>query len=230
MKKLLLLIAIIAGTSLFAQELTSYGVKAGLAYGGGKTTDADYNSLFKPTVAFTIGAFAEFKFSDQFGVRPELNFLQTKFKGTGEDVQFNELFGGLKVNNEINGTRNYLNIPVLVEYYVMDELSINAGPYVSFLMSAKDDGKFTLYHPLLGEQVAVSDNEDVKDNYKSTDFGLALGATYNLDNGLFIDARYNLGLNDQDAKTKGTTSGSGLGQADYAIHNRIAQFTLGYRF
>ena len=254
MKKLLLLIAIIAGTSLFAQDL-SYGLKAGLAYGGGKTTDADYNSLFKPTVAFTIGAFAEFKFSDQFAVRPELNFLQTSFKGTAENVNvnyFETLLGGpFAVNNEKTGSRSYLNIPVLLEYYVMDGLSINAGPYISFLMSAKNDGKFLAYVPtdayeqafialgydLDGElndwvTLSVSDNEDVKDEYKSTDIGLALGATYNLENGMFVDVRYNLGFNDQndDPDAVGTASGDLYGQADYAIHNRIAQFTIGYRF
>jgi len=52
---------------------------------------------------------------------------------------------------------NYLNIPVLAKYYITDAFSVEAGPQIGLLLSAKSRG------------------EDIGDLYKSSDFGLNLG-------------------------------------------------------
>lgn len=73
---------------------------------------------------------------------------------------------------------NYLNVPLMGKYYVLKGLSIEAGPQVGFLLSAEAEGT------------------DVKDLYKSVDFGVNLGLGYKLENGLNFGARYNFGLSD----------------------------------
>jgi opacity protein-like surface antigen len=42
--------------------------------------------------------------------------------------------------------------------------------------------------------VEAKESVDLKDNTKTVDFGLGLGATYNLTDNAFVQARYTMGL------------------------------------
>lgn len=67
---------------------------------------------------------------------------------------------------------NYMTIPILLRYKPISFLSFEAGPQFSRLLEAKDEnGTFT-------------------DNFKSSDFGLAVGATAHLPFGFNGGARY----------------------------------------
>ena len=70
---------------------------------------------------------------------------------------------------------SFLRIPVMAKYYVADGLSLQAGPNFGFL---------------------ISEDDALEDALKSFDVALGLGAGYELESGLFFDARYNLGLTD----------------------------------
>ncbi len=104
---------------------------------------------------------------------------------------------------------DYINVPLMAKFYVGEGgFSVEAGPQVGFLLSAKveyDGGE-----------------EDVKDLLKSTDFGVNLGLGYKMENGLNFGARYNLGLsnaNDSDDLDGG---------AEYK--NSVIQVSVGYFF
>ena len=71
---------------------------------------------------------------------------------------------------------NYMSIPVLLRWKPISLLSIEAGPQFSLLTDAAVDG------------------EDIKDQIKSSDFGLALGATVHLPLGFNGGVRYVWGL------------------------------------
>jgi len=91
---------------------------------------------------------------------------------------------------------NFIRIPIMAKYYVAEGFSLQAGPELAF----------------------VAGGGDIKDFTKSMDYGLGLGAGYELTSGLFFDARYNLGLaniSDVDGVDFGTSS---------------IQVGLGYRF
>ena len=64
------------------------------------------------------------------------------------------------------------------KYYLTKGFSLEAGPQIGFLLSAKND------------------KTDVKDSFNTVDFGVNFGLGYKLDNGLNFGARYNLGLSD----------------------------------
>ena len=93
---------------------------------------------------------------------------------------------------------SYLKVPVMFKYYLVESFNLQAGPYLGFKAGTEEDA--------MDEAV------------KSMDFGLGIGAAYELPIGLFFDARYNLGLQNiseidgQDAK------------------NTVIQVGLGYRF
>jgi len=80
---------------------------------------------------------------------------------------------------------NYIEVPVDFVYNTGD-LSIHAGPYLGLLLSASSDGV------------------DIKDDAKSTDFGINLGLGYNF-GVIGVGANYGLGLsNINDDGTDGS--------------------------
>ena len=81
----------------------------------------------------------------------------------------------------------FLRLPIMAKYYVAEGFSLQAGPQFGF----------------------VAGGGLVKDFTKSLDYGLAVGAGYELESGLFFDARYNLGLaniSDVDGADAGMSS------------------------
>ncbi|MFT5249982.1 MAG: hypothetical protein ACI93P_001717, partial [bacterium] len=72
---------------------------------------------------------------------------------------------------------NYINVPIMAEYKIIDGLTAQAGPQFGINVTAKDD-----------------DGNDIND-IKTLDIGVGFGAQYELDFGLFFQARYVLGLN-----------------------------------
>src|SRR5690606_6896103 len=74
---------------------------------------------------------------------------------------------------------DYINLPLIVKYYATKNISVEVGPQVGFLLSAKNKTNDA--------------NDDIEDQ-KRFDFGLIGGLGYELNNGVFFQARYNLGL------------------------------------
>src|SRR5690606_25294772 len=102
--------------------------------------------------------------------------------------------------------------------------AVEAGPYVGFLMSAKTEGTINS----MGENVSIE--SDDKDFSNSIDFGVGAGASFNLDNGFFIGARYNLGLS-----KVGKDNTLNFGDVDINVEaldtkNAVIQVSVGYKF
>lgn len=223
MKKLVLVMIALFTLSITNAQDVSVGIKAGVNYAGTLTTDSDYNDQFNPVIGPNFGAIVEIGLSDVFSVQPELLFSPSGF-------QFDDGADGYNgVDFDVTGKVNYLNIPIMAKYYATEALSIELGPYFSFLLSAKLDGDVKV-----GDFVVASyDNEDVKDDYESLDVGFGGGASYELENGLFFTVRYNLGLTNIEAEAEAEEvgeKGGELGSADFAIKNNIFQFSVGYKF
>lgn len=166
MKKVILLVACLAmSVGAFAQDW-SYGLKGGINLAN--ITDLD--AKMKPS--FHIGAFAEYRISDFFGIQPEFVYSR---QGSFE-----------KVGNVKEWLRfNYINIPVLAKIYVLDGLSVNLGPQFGLLLNSKSKAK--------GSGSTLTNKID---GSKGLDVSFAMGLSFNLDYNWFIDARYNLGLTD----------------------------------
>jgi hypothetical protein len=112
---------------------------------------------------------------------------------------------GTKIKNVDKAYKmDYLNIPVLANYYIIPGLAIKAGIQPGFLMSAKHDGV------------------DVKDYYKSFDLSVPLGLSYEISD-FVIDARYNLGVSNIMDKNLSHATG------DAKAHNAVIMLTVGYK-
>lgn len=203
MKKIVLsLLAFAAmGLSANAQQVVKFGPKAGVNLSNLSGGDADNLDM---KVGFHVGAFAEIFFTDKFALQPELLYSTQGAKG--------EISGG-----DFEAKYDYINIPIMAKYYVIDNLAVEAGPYVGFLMKAENE--------LSGSTLSFSG--DVKDEMKSVDFGLGFGASYSLDNGFFAGARYSLGLSKIGEKNDDVEVSMGLGED---IKNSVIQISVGYKF
>ncbi len=136
--------------------------------------------------SYHAGAFIDLGVSERVSIQPEV-----LYSTIGAKVSFE---GAL---DEFRNKLGYISIPVLAKFYLIpNRLSIDLGPQVSFLLNEK-------------ENVNVE-----KSN--SYDFSVAGGVTLRVLGPLFIQGRYNLGLNDVKPNADAT--------------NRVFQLSAGLRF
>lgn len=198
MKKIYTIAAIFAiGFSANAQQEVKYGPKAGVNFA---TVSNVENS--KMLTGFYVGAVAEIKFNDKFSVQPEL-----VYSAQGVKQEFSETFMGVTMSYKNTTKLDYINIPILAKYYIVEGFSVEAGPQFSFLVKAEDKSE--------------GQKEDIKKYTNSFDFGIGAGLAYDLANGFFANARYNFGLSDI-AKEKENGSKS--------VKNGVIQVGVGYKF
>ncbi len=187
MKKLLLAAAIMI-SSVAANAQNEVGQISIAPTVGLNMTNITKEDHTKMKFGIAAGAVAEYGVSEKFGVSLGLLYSQQGCKFKVEDEKWN-----LKLD--------YLNIPILAQYYVVDGLAIKAGIQPGFLLSAKNDG------------------EKIKEYCNKFDFAIPVGLSYEISN-LVIDARYNIGLTKIYKKS----------EADSKANNSVFQFTLGYKF
>jgi hypothetical protein len=195
MKKVSLLIfaLFITTSALFAQDV-AFGIKGGLNLSSLKIDDPE--ATYNARTGFHAGFFLRGKF-DKVGIQPE--FLLYTQKGE---------FSGPAYTGEENFS--YITVPVLVKFYPLSGLNIHAGPQFGFLI----DGDRTTNVQILG-----TIKEDIKDEYKSTDIAISVGAGWDFGFGLSIDARYNIGVQDINEAEEGETTKS-----------RVFLVSLGWNF
>lgn len=161
MKRTILLLLFVVGTvsGAVAQASVALGIKGGLNFANINTTSvgAAYNSR----TGYHAGAFVNIKLT-KLAIQPEVIY----------SVQGADAASG-------NLEMGYINIPILLKFYLIGGLNLQAGPQFGFLSSATQGGV------------------DVKSLVESSDTSVALGAGFDISK-FVIDARYNLGLSDVD--------------------------------
>ena len=168
-----------------------FGVKGGLNLAN---ISGDYTEDLKTRTAFHVGALAEILVLDQLYFQPELLYSAQGAKGDKMDATYK---------------LDYIQVPIMAKYFLIDNLSMELGPQLSFLVNS--DFEFD------GD---TSVSIEPKDLYKKMDFGLNFGLSYKL-NKIFFSGRYNLGL---------TQLLEGELVQDIIQHNRGFQFSVGYMF
>lgn len=186
MKKVLLTVSVFCFATVVAFAQMSGGAKAGLNLANIGGDDAGDTDM---RVGFHVGGYLNFGISDAFSIQPELlfNSVGTKFTDGDGDVSY---------------ALNYISVPVMFKYNVTETFNIQAGPQLGILASAK--AKFD------------GGDADIKDQFKSTDFGFNLGL--GLDFGKFnAAARYSLGLS------------SIVDTDNVDVKNNVIQISVGYK-
>jgi Outer membrane protein beta-barrel domain len=200
---LVLVLSVLVAVPASAAIKSNFGLRAGASMSNVKWSDDAGDE--KSIVKPTFGAFALVKVTPMLAIQPEINYLVTGEKW--------DITDGTNVENF-----TYLQVPILLRVQFMKEGKFVpfalAGPAVGFLLSAKDGG------------------EDVKDFFKSTDFGavIGLGGEFGLGKmkGL-VDLRYYMGLTNAYNITI-VAEGLLAAPMDYTMKNAAFSLTFGVIF
>ena len=237
MKKLFIIAAMaVAGiTTANAQEF-KVGAKAGFlmsnlsiddfsATQAGITSIAKSNTTFKP--GFHFGAFIEYGFNEKLWVEAGVDYAFQGAKYKSFEVIEKDNNGNVlsRTKEDVKNAKwntQQLNIPLWFKYDIngfRPKVGINLG----FLTKIETKGEDN-------EQKTVTESFTPD---KKFDFGLGIGAEYNLPMGLFFDATFNLGLTDLSSKQKVKLNQSG-GVASIipsqTFKNRVFQIVVVYKF
>lgn len=218
-------------TAVNAQEF-KVGAKAGLLLSDLSTSNisiqtrgldglhlqtTELNTALK--AGFHFGGFIEYGFNDRLFVEGGIDyaFQGAKVK-SAKTVDLNlsnqrVTYDEYKPDNTSIKTQQ-LNVPLWVKYDIAGfrpKVGVNLG----FLTKAEFKGKNEN-----GNSETLSLDPD-----KTFDFGLGVGAEYNLPFGLFFDATFNLGLTDVSTKEKTAEKFPSL-----TFKNRVIQIGVGYKF
>lgn len=138
----------------------------------------------KKRVGFTAGLEGEIYATNWLGIALGLNYAQQGWK-----------FGDVKCKYD------YLNVPLVADFYVARGLALKTGVQLGFLMNAKWD------------------DLNVKDDSNKTNFSIPIGISYEFSN-VVLDLRYNVALSKVN---KNATD-------NYKYRSDLVQFTIGYKF
>ena len=140
----------------------------GIKIGGNLASLAgDGTSDLSSLVNFHAGFFMEIDITKDVKVQPELLFTVYGFElseGENKSVRL-----------------NYVALPVMAKYYLSETFSLDAGPQVGLLVTAKN---------------GTGSLADVKPDFFDRDFGINLGASYAISNKVSASFRYYFGLTD----------------------------------
>jgi hypothetical protein len=156
------------------------GIKGGLNL---YNIQNDNNVKYDMKTGFHLGLLGHIHIDRSIAVQPELVYSSQGAKYTVSGTEYKLNLG-------------YINLPVMLQYMFNNGFRLEAGPQVGFLISAKSE--------------ANNASIDVKDNLKTIDFGVGLGAGYiKPSTGLGFGVRYNAGLSNINENTtvKSTNSG-----------------------
>ena len=187
---------LIAALAVFGMSQSNAQVKFGVKAGPQLTNIAgDDFDKSDSKFGFMAGGYANIRFSEQFAFQPELLY---SLQGTKSEV----------MGTDVTTNHSYINIPLMMKWYAYDGLNFEFGPQVGFNVGAKVkvDGSGT---------DLVDGNYDFDEVYgedtETVDFGVNIGAGYELPMGLNFGIRYGLGLTDIVKDTDGKNSVISLG-------------------
>ena len=224
------------------------GVRGGLSIpnlSAGGSEQNPLNTGYSSRQGPDVGIFAEYKFSSLFSIQPMIEYSSQGGKKDGlqaypTPAEAAPLFPNgappylyAKFNSEAK--LNYLAIPILAKFgwtfkHTPLRLYVDAGPFVSFLVSAKQvtTGSSPSYldaggtQPLPGGAQSFNESTDLKDQLHTTNIGFEgnLGLAYIFGNSnIFIEGGGNYGLLNIQ---KGTANGKN--------NTGAATITAGYSY
>jgi|SRR5690554_173562 len=157
-----------------AQE-SEVGIKGGINFSNFYSDEVDDQDL---RFSFQGGMYFKAALTSFFAIQPEVLYM-TK----GSTVKYNYPIVG---NGKISQKLNYLEVPILAVLNLTDNLNVHAGPYFSYLISAKienesDNANFNFV------------NEQDESKFERMDYGIAAGIGLEFET-LRFGARYDYGL------------------------------------
>jgi hypothetical protein len=181
----------------YGVDLT-YGIKAGGTYSkvsnlSGMIVSEDYFLGYtleeKYRFGGSIGLFLNYKFPDtRIALQPEINYSMQ-----GGDLQYHDIRG---LDYKVQFKYNYIALTALVKVYPWGGFNLGIGPVLSFNLNS-DNIEYSSNQKDFGFGDDIETRQAFRNVIKGkTDFSIALNLGYEWENGLMVEARYNLGIGD----------------------------------
>jgi hypothetical protein len=203
-KKMMIVVAfslVVAGAR--AQTRARVGLCLGLNESSYRESfqSSEFTSDWKTGVH--AGLFGELPLSRRFSLEADLLYSQKGGVDPGDSMA-----------PKITLRLNYLDLPVLLDFYLTPRLAIEAGPEMGLLLAARaHSGNYTA---------------TIHDVYRSFETGVAGGVFYQLPGGVSVGLRYVQGFKPITKTLQFTDfSGNQIGTAAVG-NNRTAQLTVHY--
>jgi len=221
MKKQILLLAAIAVTTIsFAQQKTSFGIKAGISHSGLRG-DAmsnlqeliDFADGYISTTnrtGFFAGGNVSVPLTPVISIEPGLYYSQKGYALKGEMNVKGLAFLGANAKASLN--TQYIDLPVLIKAN-LGGFQVFGGPQLSYL--AKAELRTTA--GALGFNL-YDNRSDASNELNKWDAGITGGVGYKLNNGMNISASYEHGLSKLDANKR------------FESYNRSFKIGVGFNF
>jgi hypothetical protein len=197
-------IFLIPALSLNAQDF-KVGALAGFDVTNARMTDlpdgGGFSGFYDPMISFNINGYVGYKSSGFMGLSLEPGFIQ---KGGREKYE----------GDYMRFQLNYLQMPVLADFYLTDKLFISIGPEVGYMINAK--AKF---------KASSNDISEMYDN-KFELSGL-LGFNYTIIKNFDIGIRYNHGITYTTKISINDVNGNFIGST--RVYNQYFQLVVRFK-
>ncbi len=167
----------------------------------GATGKAEYQTF----VGATIGGEVEYQATDRFSIAAGVGYIM-------QGKQWDDYKFGAYEEKDQKIELGYVNVPVVANYYIFKGFAVKAGAQFAFLTNAKEKGT------LVSGNTETSISNDVKNQCNTFDFSIPVGVSYEFDNHIVIDARYNIGITNVNKN------------GNVNCRNSVFLATVGYKF
>jgi len=152
----------------------TFGLKGGVNLAMGFTTPSS-----DMLIGFHFGAMGQYRIGNA-GIQ-----LEAQFSMQGVKIPYGDDSSGSYTEDNTSIKLNYINIPLIMQYYLAPGFALEAGPQLGILISANAS--------------AGGNSENIKPYCNSVDFSIAAGLSYQLPTvPLGFHARYIVGLTTVD--------------------------------
>ncbi len=224
-------LALLFGFATYGQNI-DLGIMGGINYGGpiGKVDSAEGSPLAK----FEAGLLSSIKLSDRWYFKPSLYFTQkgaeysqSYRRDTIVEIEIAGIKGEIptfyraSVSGDVLG--QYLEFPLAISYRNKKGFFVDLGPYLSFLLSSKDQGHLRLD---IGEDGFITDESNFvyTKALNTFEYGavFAGGYQFNFGLGLYIKGTRSF------SKLYRSSHFEKLQQTEVKLYNTIVSFGLQY--
>ena len=185
MKKILLAIFCVTSFTAFSQDIK---VKAGINVPDfkveHKTPNEKIDLVDKNNVGFYLGVGYEYKLNEKFSLEAEIIYNKISYDWDMfpyDSERFNTLL-----------------VPITLNYYPIEKLNIGIGANANYLLKSEIE---LSYINAQNPEALLKGKEETTDFYHKLNYGLHFSASYNIWKGLFVEARYYVGVGKMNKKT-----------------------------
>ncbi len=195
-----------------AEPKFRYGVKAGMNVAMMVGDDMEDLSA---RIGCVVGFTSEYKINNTLSLGVDVLYSQqgSRYECVYEWISYSNY-------EYLNYNAAYINIPIVANVYILNDLAFKVGLQPGFLLSAKY--KDYSYSDNFGSE--YYSDIDIEPMCNTFDIAVPIGLSYNINNNMTIDARYNIGLTNVLRKSVSDNL------YDTKIRNDVFQLTLGLRF